>query len=273
MDGVDLTANQDQSTLDNANGAAESGQSQQGQSFDPATLPPELQTVYASMLADYTRKTQEVSAQRREIETQRQQMLDPRAIKAMAAAIEATSQPAQGLGIGELFPSFKKYADIKYQDALDPGIIEPLEAAAVNTVARTFIEPFVPYIRQLEQRIAQMEGRGVDQEWAGLVSQYPNAADLQPQVKAFMDQNPSAGLKQALFAVGGEQLFAARRTQEQPKRTPSNPEDRRGAGLLNPRIAASNGTTKREEGDKSMRELGLQEIRSNPGRYPRQWSA
>jgi hypothetical protein len=44
--------------------------------INPEELAPELQTVYKSMLADYTRKTQEVASKSKEWQTEREQYLD-----------------------------------------------------------------------------------------------------------------------------------------------------------------------------------------------------
>jgi len=265
---VDTSANETTTTTNDAG----SPQGSLG-GIDPNTLPDELRSVYDSMLGDYTRKTQELSAMRKATEDQLRLVQDPRALKAMAAAHDAMNAPPPSVGLEQLFPSFGKYKAEAAND-LDDNARGPIESTAVHAVAKTFIEPFIPYIQALEGRLAQLEGRGVDQEWAKLVEAYPVAESLQPKVKAFMDQNRSVSLKQALFAVGGDELFAARRTQEQPKpRTPlSNPEDRRGASLIKPRLAASNGTTKVEDGEKSLAELGKQEIRANPSRYPSGWS-
>jgi len=70
--------------------------------FDPSTLPEDMQAVYRSMQADYTRKTQEIAEQRRQYEAFSQNGIDPNeALEAVSLLQRMNTDPEFAFGLSQ----------------------------------------------------------------------------------------------------------------------------------------------------------------------------
>jgi hypothetical protein len=70
--------------------------------FDPSTLPEDMQQVYRSMQADYTRKTQEIAETRKQYEAFSQNGVDPNeALEAVSLLQRMNTDPEFAMGISQ----------------------------------------------------------------------------------------------------------------------------------------------------------------------------
>ncbi len=116
--------------------------------IDPKTLPPELQSIYKSMQADYTRKTQEVADLRKSHDGMRQILSDPdvqRLIYAKAYGLEMPKQEQQSAEAKKQEPDVSTMTD------------EELFDKAVRAVAKEELETYKAEMGPRQQFIyAQM---------------------------------------------------------------------------------------------------------------------
>lgn len=104
--------------------------------IDPSTLPPELQATYKSMLADYTRKTQEVAPWRKTFEG----VEDPQAVRDAYEFYQNLNSDADFAKdiyaqLGEALKPFNEIPGV--ENALDPDIdIDPTDAKLSELDAR-----------------------------------------------------------------------------------------------------------------------------------------
>jgi hypothetical protein len=125
------------------------------ESVNPDTLPPELQQVYKQLQADYTRKTQEVAAQRAQFE----QYGDPTTVSQAVELYQALQDPAT-------LTQF--HADLT--QALEQQGLTPVQASAEAAAT-------------LEQAATPPQGALSDQ-LAKLATEYPDLAPLLEQTSS-----------------------------------------------------------------------------------------
>lgn len=222
--------------------------------------------------SEFTKKAQAAAAaekQRDELQARLEAMQNPRALRAMLAAYEANApeQTQQGFSIPN------PYEGVSWKEKLDPELEAPLGAYIHDYLEKHALPHLAPFL----QAVGQMQNSTATQKWEKIESQYPIAKELQPQVLAFMQQNPKADIDAAFFAVAGPRLLQAQGTREQPQpqaRTPNNPKPEQ--TLLRPTMRAANGSSRPGNGQASeqplaARDIGRQVVLANPGRFPAGW--
>ena len=155
-------AEDDSAPVSEADAVEESGEQSEGDSFtgfDPNVLPEDMQKVYKSMQADYTRKTQEVAEMRRQYE----------------AFSEAGVDPNEAVGILNLWQAMDS----------DPD------------VARQFVSAMQNRLQELGyvEGLAEDTSPDVNYSYEGLP---PDVANELAEMRAFRDQFAMAQEQQAL---------------------------------------------------------------------------
>jgi len=136
-------------------------------------LPDDAKTLLGNLRADYTRKTQELASQRKELEAQ------------MKALTE-----------GEFFQRVKERASAPDVE-LDPYRTETFEARIEQEVARRLQDMFEPVRQQQELQMRQMKL----QEFK---TNHPDLEDMKHDVADLLKSNPSLSLQDAYFITKGK---------------------------------------------------------------------
>lgn len=162
---------------------------------DPSTLSPELQAIYKSLQADYTRKTQEVAAQRRQFDflentdpdiireaiDLHSTLQDPSAWQALHAEIEA------GLRSMGLTPGEAAVEATRQMQEASPTQIDPTSYADDEELA-----PLATAYSKLEAELAQIKQSIAAREEAEQAQRYQMAlvGEWQRQQNAILQANP-----------------------------------------------------------------------------------
>jgi len=142
-----------------------------------ANLPPEARAVLKRLQADYTRKTQELAAQRKTLAAER-------------AALEAEQDAAV------LAPPKKAVAK-----RIDPATLDPLDPAQLaafieQQVADRLAAERAPVAAAAQQR----QAAAAVQKFA---AEHPDLADLEDEIAALLEANEHLDLETAYYAVKG----------------------------------------------------------------------
>jgi len=136
-------------------------------------LPDDAKTLIGNLRADYTRKTQELASQRKELEAQMKALTD-----------------------GEFFKRVKEQAS-QPDVELDPYRTETFEARIQQEVARRMQEAFQPLQQQQELQMRQLKL----QEFK---TNHPDLDDMKHDVADLLKSNPSLSLQDAYFITKGK---------------------------------------------------------------------
>jgi len=136
-------------------------------------LPDDAKTLIGNLRADYTRKTQELAQQRKELDAQMKALTDGEFFKRVR---EQASQP-----------------DVE----LDPYRTETFEARIQQEVARRMQEAFQPLQQQQELQMRQMKLNEFK-------SNHPDLDDMKHDVADLLKSNPSLSLQDAYFITKGK---------------------------------------------------------------------
>jgi len=136
-------------------------------------LPDDAKTLIGNLRADYTRKTQELAQQRKELEAQMKALTDGEFFKKVR---EQASQP-----------------DVE----LDPYRTETFEARIQQEVARRMQEAFAPLQQQQELQMRQMKLNEFK-------TAHPDLDDMKHDVADLLKSNPSLSLQDAYFITKGK---------------------------------------------------------------------
>jgi len=136
-------------------------------------LPDDAKTLIGNLRADYTRKTQELASQRKELEAQMKALTD-----------------------GEFFKRVKEQAS-QPDVELDPYRTETFEARIQQEVARRMQEAFQPLQQQQELQMRQLKL----QEFK---TNHPDLDDMKHDVSDLLKSNPSLSLQDAYFITKGK---------------------------------------------------------------------
>jgi hypothetical protein len=175
----------------------------EGESWDAIykAQPPDVQRAMAQMRKDYTRKTQELAKQRRDVESQSQALLTSTAYQKIQE--QASAQP------GEFDPfdteSFTNYIDKKVAERL-ASVLEPVRQEQVTNQAKAKYESF-------------LEGH----------SDLKTDSALRNEVAAALKTNASLSLEDAYYAIKGRK--AVERERESAERQASERRAARAAAL------------------------------------------
>ena len=188
--------------------------------IDPNSLPPDLQTLYKSMQADYTKKTQEVASKSKaaEMSAEKAKALD-RAFTdpAFRAALfgNQQAQEAQGQQQGNGFQVQPDELDsINPADHLKEDLIPAVQAAAWKAVQKRLF----PVLDQYKGIVDHLYRENIKMQWNLLEQKYPGATPHLEAVSAFIQRNPNVSLEQALRAVAPDNLFI--KVQNQSRSNP-----------------------------------------------------
>lgn len=136
-------------------------------------LPDDAKTLIGNLRADYTRKTQELASQRKELEAQMKALTD-----------------------GEFFKRVKEQAS-QPDVELDPYRTETFEARIQQEVARRMQEAFQPLQQQQELQMRQMK-------LTEFKTNHPDLDDMKHDVADLLKSNPSLSLQDAYFITKGK---------------------------------------------------------------------
>ena len=136
-------------------------------------LPDDAKTLIGNLRADYTRKTQELASQRKELEAQMKALTD-----------------------GEFFKRVKEQAS-QPDVELDPYRTETFEARIQQEVARRMQEAFQPLQQQQELQMRQLKL----QEFK---TNHPDLDDMKHDVADLLKSNPSLSFQDAYFITKGK---------------------------------------------------------------------
>jgi hypothetical protein len=118
--------------------------------FNPATLPPELKEIYNGMQAAYTKKTQQISAEKKKIEAYNQFMANPQAtIKQLASQYGLTIAQATNLAQGQpvdAAPDFNNWEPQTWQEVADK-----LTPAVRRQVTEELMGKMQPVFKELQE--------------------------------------------------------------------------------------------------------------------------
>lgn len=167
--------------------AVEQGR-QSGLSWDQALAeaPSHIQTLMKNMRADYTRKTQEVSQERRALSAERDALLKSGTLEKLRAKANED--------IGEFNP---------YDDASVSSKIE-------QEVARRLAEALAPLEKEHQQAKAK-------QEYHGFLDKNPDLKtdpDVRKEVFEVLKKNPNIDLESAYYAVKGKRSVSVEAQRE-----------------------------------------------------------
>jgi len=162
-----------------------------GMSWDQALAeaPAHIQTLMKNMRADYTRKTQEVAAERKTLAAEREALLKSGTLEKLKAKAEAD--------LGELNP-------------FDEGSIK---ARIEQEVARRLHEALAP----IEQEHKQAQAK---QEYQGFLEKNPDLKtdpEVRKEVYEALKKNPALDLESAYYAVKGKRLSSVEAQREARK--------------------------------------------------------
>lgn len=154
-----------------------------------AEAPPHIQALMKNMRADYTRKTQEVAAERKTLAAEREALLKSGTLDKLRAAAEA-----------------------------DPGELNPFDEASVaarieREVARRLHEALAP----IEQEHKQAQAK---QEYHAFLEKNPDLKadpEVRKEVYAALKKNPSLDLESAYYAVKGKRASSIEAQREARK--------------------------------------------------------
>jgi hypothetical protein len=162
-----------------------------GLSWDQALAeaPAHIQTLMKNMRADYTRKTQEVAAERKNLAAEREALLKSGTLDKLRAAAEA-----------------------------DPGELNPFDEASVaarieREVARRLHEALAP----IEQEHKQAQAK---QEYTSFLEKNPDLKsdpEVRKEVYEALKKNPGLDLESAYYAVKGRKLSSVEAQREARK--------------------------------------------------------
>lgn len=154
-----------------------------------AEAPPHVQTLMKSMRADYTRKTQELAAERKSLAAEREALLKSGTLDKLRAQAEA-----------------------------DPGELNPFDEASIaarieREVARRLHEALAP----IEQEHKQAQAK---QEYHAFLEKNPDLKtdpEIRKEVFEKLKANPALDLESAYFAVKGKRLTSVEAQREARK--------------------------------------------------------
>jgi hypothetical protein len=154
-----------------------------GESWDSilAQQPEDVQRAMRALRADYTRKTQEVAAQRRQLEAAQAAMMESPVLSQLAEAAAQTG------------------------DTFDPWDPASLQQGIERMVASKLHALLQPMQRQHQQAQAQAA-------YQSFVEQHPELktdAEVRAEVRAELERNPRLDLETAYWAVQGRRSKAA----------------------------------------------------------------
>jgi len=153
-------------------------------------LPDDAKTLLGNLRADYTRKTQELAQQRKELEAQMKALTD-----------------------GEFFKKVREQAE-QPDVELDPYRTETFEARIQQEVARRLQEAFQPLQQQQELQMRQLKLQEFKQA-------HPDLENMKTDVAELLKSNPSLSLQDAYFITKGkksnERLSALERENAERK--------------------------------------------------------
>lgn len=154
-----------------------------------AEAPPHVQALMKSMRADYTRKTQELAAERKSLAAEREALLKSGTLDKLKATAEA-----------------------------DPGELNPFDEASIaarieREVARRLHEALAP----IEQEHKQAQAK---QEYHSFLQKNPDLKtdpEIRKEVYTALQKNPALDLESAYYAVKGRKLASAEAQREARK--------------------------------------------------------
>lgn len=163
-----------------------------GESWDSIfdSQPPEVQRAMSSLRGDYTRKTQELAAQRKELEQQQRSLLDNEVVQGLQEIAEA-----EGAEFDPFDPeSFSTYVNKIVAQKLQ-ALLAPIQEQQETAAAETKVQLFMNEHPDLK------EDKG-----------------LRKEVKNLLLQNESLDLKQAYWIAVGQRSRAAAAINEEEQR-------------------------------------------------------
>lgn len=188
---------------------------------DPATLPEELQTIYRSMQADYTRKTQALAEQRKQFE---QFGGDLASLQEAAALRARLADPNEWVNLyNELQGALTEYNLLDAGDDFsgmpaDPGVQMP----DLGAIDDPDLAPFQSAFQALQGQVEQLQSQLEYQRQAEQAEQQYNAilGELQRQENAILQSNPHYtdtdlnAIADLAAAFGGDLFQAQSRYEE-----------------------------------------------------------
>lgn len=167
--------------------------------FDPAALPPELQGAYKGMQAAFTKKMQDLSADRQKAQLFDSLLQNPAtkaAILGSGGAPPAEAQPSPASYFQHTQDEAKAYEGL---DASGKGALSFLEKkvmGSVMTVMERALQQIAPKLQQFE------EFQGASRTEQAL-AKYPGAAEKKAEIVALAKRYPDLTMEQVVGAVLG----------------------------------------------------------------------
>lgn len=217
------------------------------ENIDPASLPPELQSLYKGMQAAYTKKSQArettLKASQEKAQAFEKIVADPEYRRAFLAALGQTTQPNGTQAPSADEPAWRK---VKPSDALEEPTLHAVKAAGYELLDELGVMQTIREIIAYKPMIDQLLNRATGDEFSTIAQKYTGADEHRDAALALLSKVPKGSLtmEQALFAVAGPSLKA-------PTKEPAQPEnrsvDKRQAQLLQNATSSVNGrpTTKK----------------------------
>jgi len=200
----------------------------EGESWDAIfkSQPPEVQRAMAQMRKDYTRKTQELAKQRKEVELQSQALVSSPAYQKIAALAEA-----QGQEFDPFDPkSFDSFIEKKVAERL-ASVLEPVRQEHVSNQAKARYDNFLETHSDLKTDTA-----------------------LRDEVANVLRQNSNMTLEDAYYTIKGRK--AVEREREQATRQASERRAARAAALnIQGGSKLAGGAVRSDLGNKSAWEI------------------
>lgn len=165
---------------------------------DPSALPPELQPIYKSLQADYTRKTQSLAEQRKQYES----FGDPERVAQAVAFVDQLQNPLylkqfhgelseylQSMGMSPAQANAEASQQIADAQQANAVVADPL--ADYESVPE--LAPFAQHVKTLEQRLASFEAAQSERMRAEQEERLHLAmvGEIQRQESAIRTANPS----------------------------------------------------------------------------------
>lgn len=198
--------------------------------IDPESLPDDFRDAYKNMQADYTRKTQALAEDRKKLEqfdsmqaelTQmRQLMQNPDSLKALMGAHQAL-QPQTGSNKSFEDNPYRPHVTNELEEAAVPGI----RAEAYDVVTQVLEDQVVPVFKKFMATVNSLHENHTNTQFENLKTQFPGI-DLDGKMSDIVTMVQKHGLtmKQAVYAVAGDEIANASKTPGAKPRTPSKPK-------------------------------------------------
>ncbi len=213
--------------------------------IDREDLTPDMQEKYDQMVKGMNAKFREAAEIRKSAESDSQKaktldemMRNPEKLKAFVDAMNGSANKSgEGNDVaGSVL--FGKYADVDVSEIYQEEDLQGISAVVYKLFREEMaplVDSFKPYLQYIENHAASQQTK----QWTDIAEKYPAVADKKAEVEKMMATGLS--LKQAVFAVGGEDLLKTPSETSSPKKAPREPRTQ----LTKPTVnASSNGAPK-----------------------------